>query len=76
MAGRHLAAFRARQMEPRRCGRRYRGTSRVRTTTLRRLLALEGLAQLELCVLTFGLAVRPRLDDRGLNGVVIRKECP
>ena len=29
------------------------------------------LHQLELCDLTFGLTVRPWLDDRGLNGVAI-----
>jgi hypothetical protein len=31
--------------------------------------------QLELCDLTFGLTVRPWLDDRGLNGVVIRDDA-
>src|ERR1700739_2537254 len=33
------------------------------------------LHQLELCDLTFGLTVRPWLDDRGLNGVAIRDDA-
>src|ERR1700733_2340396 len=33
------------------------------------------LHQLELCDLTFGLTVRPWLDDRGLTGVAIRGDA-